>query len=96
MFFVITSLIESGSLELYATATPDHEKYLDNCRGRLLAAGSIVGSDGMPTGNLCILEADTLLSAAQFVESDPMTTSGAMASIEIAEWRMSHLNSGKH
>lgn len=47
----------------------------------------------MSTGSLYILEADSLLSAAQFVETDPMTSSGAVASIDIVEWRMTEKGS---
>lgn len=87
MFFVITALIDKNALDIYAAATPAHNDYLESYRSQLLIAGFLVGDHEAPIGSLCILEADSLLSAAQFVEADPMTASGAVASIDIVEWR---------
>lgn len=90
MFFVITTLVENKALDMNAAAADAHDAYLNDHASRLLVAGSLVHGDGASIGSLYILEADNLSSAAQFVEADPMTASGAVSSIDIVEWRMTN------
>lgn len=90
MFFAITMLMAEELSDVFAAATTVHDEYRLNYLDRLVCVGSLIGADGATIGSLCILEAESFTSAAIFVEGDPMTRSGALASIEIIEWRHSH------
>lgn len=88
MFFVITTVLVERTVGVGSATMLSHSAYLQRHADRILAAGPTVRGDGTPLGSICIFEADTLLAAAQFVEDDPMTTSGLQASVEVVEWQM--------
>jgi uncharacterized protein YciI len=92
MFFVIRTIQAKGAIVPHATATPAHQAYLALHRLRILAAGSLLGNNGSPIGSMCIIEADNLLAATQFVEGDPMTASGTHELIDVVEWQMTGYN----
>jgi uncharacterized protein YciI len=92
MYFVIHTVHAKGATALRAAAMQGHQAYLARHRSRILAVGSLLGDKGALTGALCIIEADNLLAAIQFVEDDPMTVSGAPESIDVTEWRMAGYN----
>lgn len=90
MFFAITMLMADEASDGFAAAITAHDEYRITHLDSFVCAGSLVGTDGAIIGSLCIIEAENFTSAAMLVEGDPMTSSGALASIEIVEWRYCH------
>lgn len=92
MLFAITTVLATRTAEGDNATMLAHSAYLQQHADRILAAGPTVRGDGTRLGSICLFEADTLLAAVQFVEDDPMTTSGLQASVEIVEWQMAGFN----
>lgn len=88
MLFAITTVRAVRTVGASSATMLAHSAYLQRHADQILAAGPTVRGDGTPLGSVCILEADSLLAAVQFIEEDPMTTSGMQDCVEIVEWQM--------
>jgi uncharacterized protein YciI len=65
----------------------DHLAFLAGHDDRVIAAGALRPSvDGMPTGGIWILNAESQAAAAAFYKDDPFWKAGLRKSVRVSHW----------
>ena len=73
--------------ELRARHMSDHLAFLDANRRKILAAGPLVGADGVVTGGLWLIDVAGCGEAERLIKADPFYPTGLRQGWEIREWR---------
>ena len=87
MLFALICTDKPGSLELRMKVRPDHLAHLASLGDRLKAAGPFTNDEGLPTGSLVIIEAETRAAAEKLAASDPYAKAGLFASVDVRPWK---------
>ncbi len=70
-----------------------HRQYLEENKGRLLAAGAMLDDSGdRPCGSVFLIDTDDRAEAEAFLEADPFTRAGLFTSVTITKWRKAFFN----
>ncbi len=71
----------------------EHLEYLDNHKGKLLAAGALVDDDGSGGhGGVIIVDTDDREEAENFIANDPFSRAGLFESVTVTRWRKAFFN----
>jgi len=68
---------------------PAHLAFLGAHPGRVIASGALRDSeDGVPTGGIWILNAESKAEAESFYKDDPIWQAGLRKSVSVSHWAM--------
>ena len=82
MLFVIIAKDHPDSTELRVNTRPNHLEYLDSHDVRF--AGPMLRDDAdQPIGSIVVIDAEDLSAARNFAASDPYTTAGLFAEVNV-------------
>jgi uncharacterized protein YciI len=87
MYFAIHCIDKPGSSDLRAVTRADHLKYIEGVAGQILAAGPLLGIDGVAIGSLLIVDFADRKAAIAFAADDPYALAGLFASVAVTAWR---------
>ena len=85
--FAIHCIDKPDSSALRAATRAEHLAHVGAVADRIVAAGPLLGLDGMPMGSLLILECVDRKAAIQFAADDPYAQAGLFASVAVTGWR---------
>ncbi len=70
-----------------------HLAFLEANKGKLLAAGGLIGDDGTGgLGGILIVDTDDRAEAEAFIAGDPFTKAGLFESVTVTRWRKAYFN----
>jgi uncharacterized protein YciI len=93
MPFAIITIDKPDSLELRTQHREPHLAYLDENKGKLLAAGAKVDDQGQGGyGGVIIVDTEDRAEAEAFIQNDPFTKAGLFSWIEVVRWRKAFFN----
>lgn len=88
MPYAIITRDKPNHLHLRNEVRAAHLEYLDQNKGRLLAAGAQVDDDGQGGyGGVIIVDTEDRAEAEAFIREDPFTKAGLFAGILVVRWR---------
>ena len=87
MLFALICTDKLNSVEIRTKNRNDHLEYLNSLGTGLKAAGPFVSDDGIPTGSLIIIEAESQIAAQEIANNDPYALAGLFDSVDIRPWK---------
>jgi uncharacterized protein len=81
--FTIIAEDATNSVTLRATQLDAHLAHVETHLDQYAVAGPMRGTDGVITGSLLIVKAETIADARAFIETDPYFVTGVWRSIDI-------------
>jgi uncharacterized protein YciI len=88
MPYMIETWDGAGRAELRARTRPDHIRYLDANKDRLLACGAKLSDDGeTASGTLYLIATEDRAEAESFLANDPFTKAGLPERVFVTRWR---------
>ena len=93
MPYFVETWDKPDSLSLRQETRPEHLKFLDANKARLLACGAKLSDDGSDAGGgVYILDVDTRAEAEALVAADPYSQVGLFQKVSICRWRKAYLD----
>ena len=86
MQFVIVGNDRDDALAVRKQVRPDHLAYWKGLGAVFLSAGPLVDDEGIPTGSLIIVEADSRGKAEQMAAHDPYVLRGVFENYSVRGW----------
>ncbi len=87
MYFAIHCIDKPGSSDLRAATRAEHLSHVERVAGQVLAAGPLLGIDGVAIGSLLIIDFADRKAAIAFAADDPYAQAGLFASVAVTAWR---------
>ena len=86
MRFAIHCTFAPGAFANAKSRRLEHYAFLREARGVIVEGGPLLGSDGIPTGMLMVIEAESEESARGFIALEPYNANGFFDSVVIRGW----------
>ena len=93
MPYAVITVDKPNCLDLRNRVREEHLRYLDENKGRLLAAGAKIDDDGQGGyGGVIIVDTEDRSEAEAFIQNDPFTKAGLFSGVEVVRWRKAFFN----
>ena len=92
MPYFVETWDKPGSLSLRHETRPDHLRFLEDNKAKLLACGAKLQDDGSDAGGgVYILDVETRAEAEALVAADPYSRVGLFQKVSISRWRKAYV-----
>lgn len=93
MPFLVLLSDKPNSAHIRVAARPEHLKYLEANKAKIMAGGALLKDDGsVGEGGAIILDVDDRAAAESFINNDPFTKAGLFGDITISRWRKAYFD----